>query len=163
MTAGPLVTLGQGHRRAWHSPTAALPLGVAVSGRPNISAGIAGANARGDRGEALPRRAGADCGSDGGRIIAKKFEAPATERGRYQGAAQGGSGKGGVAGAAADEDADDRELDRRTPGVDSPGYLNHLLYRQRKSGRKKYQDPTPLPLTAPLPRVTAPHQLRCGL
>jgi hypothetical protein len=38
--------------------------------------------------------------------------------------------------ALASGDYDDGWLDRRTPGMDSRGYLNHLLYRQRKSGRK---------------------------
>jgi hypothetical protein len=99
-------------------------------GERNISAGIAGANARADRGRALRGRAGADGGSDGG------IETAALERGCSQDATQGGFGKGGISGPAAGGDYDDGGLDRRSLGMGSRGYLNHLLYRQRKSGRK---------------------------
>ena len=53
-----------------------------------------------------------------------------------QDATQGGSGKGGVSSPLRTETTKTVGWIAERLGMGSRGYLNHLLYRQRKSGRK---------------------------
>jgi hypothetical protein len=49
-------------------------------------------------------------------------------------------------------------------GMGSRGYLNHLLYaRGKPAASSHYQELIPSPVDRSFTRVTAPHQLRCGL
>jgi hypothetical protein len=150
----------RGRRRGVQPGTARL-----VSWRRIISGGIAGANARDDRGRALRGRAGAD----GGTNHSGGIETAAMERGYSQEATQGGSGKGGFSGPAAGGDYDDGGLNRRTPRDGQSGLPESLALspEEIRAGSSHYQEPTPklprLTRIPPLPLLIAPIKVRARL
>ena len=105
-----------------------------MSGRRDVSGGVADADERADGGGALRRGARGDVGGAGVTNHRGGVEAGGWQEADLKTRPKGVS-EGGFGGSLAGGDGDDGGVDRQASGDGhARGYLNHLLYRRRKLG-----------------------------